>query len=806
MSLVLQDLRVAVRMLRRTPSFTIAAIILLAIGIAATTAIFSTVNAALLRPLPYPRWQDLRTIRTIFTDGRETSGLVAPVEITGLNDADSKVPVVGAAFWMRFDYTLLTGNDTPVPASVAAVSERFFPLFGMANALGPGFAAANYQPGGPAVAVISHQLWQNFFAQDPIIVGKNLRFSEGTFQIVGVAAADMNVPEGTDVWFPLEDAPESTAHLYEGYMRVRPGVDEELLRSSLVRLADRLGRDFGRAQVNRAFVVQPLVHAMVGDLRPILIIVLSATILLFALTLANVLNLLLARGAGRMREMAVRSALGAARSHLVRQLLTESLVLAGAGAVAGTFLGYVALRLLLFYGASTLPRLEATSYGGPVFLLTAVLLIVTTVLVAIVSSFQAGRRNTEALVRESGRTVRGSRATQALLKGMIVAEIGVAVTLVCGAGWLVRSFTNLQNADDGFTDSGRLVFNLSLPFVRYQDVAKRSTWTHTMLDRIRAIPGVVAAGSSSSFPTRPDTDQTPLVGLIASTRAPGVARRRTVSPGFFESMGARIVSGRDFTDDDRQATVPVAIVNQAFARRYLQSIDPLGTQIAWGFPTVNPKTQRVIVGVVSDIKYASVWKEPEPAFYLVPDQIGNLTGAHAISVVASTKSTANSSLAANIRAVLKQMDPLLTVDVRRVEDLVDATRTRQKLGMTLMLTFGIIALTLAAIGVYGVIAYAWAERGEEMATRLALGATSSNVLWLLARQGALLAAGGMAVGLAGAYASGRLVSGWLYEVRASDPFVIVLALALVCAVTIVAILVPARRMGRIDPATALRGG
>jgi putative ABC transport system permease protein len=800
MSTFLQDFRFAVRMLWHVPAFTLAAVATLALGIGATTAIFSAANAALLRPLAYPNSQDLRTVRTMFTDGNVTSGRVAPVELNRLNDRS--LPIERAAVSAQFDVTLLLPDNRPRAVIAHGVSEGFFELIGLPNTLGRGFAAEHYKGNGTGpVVVISHRLWREVFNSDPDIVGKPVRLADGSPTIVGVANRELDVPEGTDLWFTLRLNPNSVAHSFDGYMRVRPGTSDEQLHSTLEVVAQGLGRDYPGPETNRAFIVTPFVDAMVGDLKPTLIIVLAATGLLLLLACVNVTNLLLARGAGRVREMAARAALGASRGRLVRQLLTESLVLAGAGAIAGLLLAFFGMRALLTYGASKLPRLEAVPFDTSVFLFILLTLVASALVVGLAPAFQLARSGLETLLNEGGRSVRGSRNTHRMLRVLIIGEVAVAITLVAGAGWVVKSFANLQAIDPGFDYRGRLVVDLTLPFSRFKGPAEVNTWVRTLFENIGRIEGITAVGSSSGFPTRPDTDPTPLVHVEGVTTPPVVSRGRTVTPGFFDAMGIRIRQGRGFTDDDRATSAPVAIVNESFARRYMAGMDPLKGQLSYGFPTVLPQTKRNVVGVVSDVRYASLQGEAEPAFYIVQDQSPILRMSVAISTALADPRVAADA----VRAEINKADPLLAFDVEPVETLIASTLSRQKLGMTLMLLFGAIAVTLAAIGIYGVIAYASAERSREFATRMALGASSSNVFWLLAGQARVLAVAGGVLGLGMAYAAGRLASSWLYEVSASDPVILAGALAIVVTVTVLATLIPARRVSRTDPAHALRG-
>jgi putative ABC transport system permease protein len=795
---VAQDVRYAVRKLCRARAFTFAAVGTLALGIGAATAIFRAMNAALLRPLPYPDWQDLHTVRTAFTDGRVTSGLVAPVELDRLNDP--QLPIVRAAASTGVDDALLL-DDRPVPSVVYGVSVGFFELFGLPYVLGPGFSAEHHEFGGPAAVVISHRLWQEVLGGDPNIVGERLLFAGGERTVVGVAAPEMDVPRGTDAWFNLQLWPQSLAHNYEGYLRLQPGTSPERLRSVLAAVADGLARDYPGAETNRAFVLEPLVNAMVGNLRPILVIVMAATGLLLVLACVNVTNLLLARAAGRAREMAVRSALGASRARLVRQLLTESVVLAVAGGLAGVPLAYLGVRALLSYGAASLPRLEAVPFDFSVLLFTVGVLMTSAVVVGLAPAIQQAAPGRERMLGESGRSVRGSRSTRRVLRYMIVAEVALAVMLVAGAGWLLASFSNLRNQDPGFAAEGRLALELSLPAARYGDAAERNGLSQRLLERMRGIPGVVEAASTSCFPTHSFPFGMPV--LVEGSTDVLVSRMCIVSPGYFSAMGVPLRQGRTFTAGDREGTAPVTVVDERFAQRLLSGRDPTIAQIRFGFTSDQLAIPRPIVGVVGDVKYDSLWSAPEPTLYLLSGH-ADLYARETLSVVVSTRLADPAALIPAIRAEVAALDPLLAFRVDPVAALVAATLTPQRLGMTLMLAFGALALTLAAVGIYGVIAYASAERSSEVATRMALGATSAHVFWLLAREGRLLAIIGAAAGLAAAYATGRLAASWLYDVRAADPLILGASLGLVLTVAIVATLIPARRASRINAAHALR--
>ena len=805
MGAFLQDVRFAWRNLSRTPAFPVAAIATLALGIGATTAIFSTVNAVLLRPLPYANPEDLYSIRTTLTDGRVTSGLLSPVEILRLNDrALSIARVAGLA---PNDITLLRDDGAPMRTQVYAVSEGFFEIFELPMTLG-GFTHDNFvqspQNNRP-VTIISYQIWQDLYHGDPAVVGKPIRFAEITTTVAGVAPRGFDTPHGANFWFNLTLDPQDVNHNFEGVMRLKPGASVERAKSEMSGVMAGLARDFPASNQSRIYLVRPLAEFIVGDLGPILIVVLSATALLLVLACVNVTNLLLARGAARAREMAVRVALGAQRGRIVRQLLTESLLLSTIGAGLGMAAAYAGIRALLKIGASKLPRLDTLTFDTNVLLFALVALVVSGVLVGFAPALRLAATDVKTLMNESGRSASGGRATARWLGVMTVAEIALAVTLVAGAGWLIRSFANLRTIDLGFAAENRLLFDVSLQNVKFRDPATVVAANQDLLDRLRALPGVAGAGASSNFPLRGGSGQenslfVELHGEPMDPAHPLNSRQRSAGPGFLNAMGIKLLAGRDFSPEDRPGMPAVVVVNRSFARRYLTGKDPLKTQFSYGYPTIAPNTESTIIGIVDDVRMRSIAVEPEPAFYTAQSQ----GPFRRYTMVVHAKSTDLAALRSAIRDEVSKTDPQMAVEFEDAADVVRSTLSRQELGMTLMLLFGVAAVALAAVGVYGVIAYATSQRRGEVATRLALGATPGRVFWLVLRQGKLLAAIGAAIGLAVSYLAGRIVASRLYEVRASDPVVLGGATALVLVIAIVATIIPAYRASRLDASRVLR--
>ena len=817
---MLTDLRFSVRQLWRHPGFALAAILTLAVGIGATTAIFSTVNAAVLRPLPYPHPEDLFSLDTPATDGRFTTGLVSGVEMLRLMSPN--VSILHAAGSSRIDATILRDDGTAMASVGYGVTDGFFDTFEMKPQTGRVFTHAEYTQNGPALMmVLSYHLWRDQYGSDPAMIGKTIRVANGPPQpivVVGVAGRDFDMPHGADFWIPAGITPQSTGHGFDGYVRIKPGTRMERLNSEMASAMAGIEHDYGLIGKYRRYALKPLADAMVGDLKSMLLVVLIAAGLLLLLACVNVTNLLLARGTVRAREMAVRVALGAGRGRIIRQLLTESFVLSAAGTLIGLAFAFAGVRVLLAYGGSKLPRLDRVPFDAHVLGFALAAMIVTGLLVGFAPALRLAGTSLKSLMNESGRSSTGSGATGRILQVMIVSEIALAITLVAGAGWLVRSFANLGAAGPGFVADGRLTFEVLLPPARILPppaapggppvtqamiTDRLMTWTQNMDDRLRAIPGVTSVATAATFPFGANRDNVLYIGIQGTVFDPDhplVSRGHRVSQGFFDTMGIKLISGRDFTPDDRLTTTPVAIVNKSFVRRYLGGRDPLSSQFGTGYPTVSMKSLFTIVGVVDDVKYVSVAQPADPAYY-TPEAQGPF---FVQSFVLNTSLPDPERIAGAVREAVRSQDPLLPVEPRSVTDIVAASFMRQRLGMTLMILFAVAALVLAAVGIYGVISYASAQRTGEIATRMALGATPLQVFWMMMSQGRGLAIVGTVIGVGTAYAAGRAGSSLLYEVRASDPVILLSATLVVVTITFLSILLPARRASQIDPSRVLR--
>ena len=798
------ELKLAVRSLLRQPSFAIAAAGTLALGIAASTAVFSSVNAALLQPLPYPDAQHIYSLRTAMTDGRYTSGLVGPAELFGLTAATDDIAAGGLA--LRQNLTLQTGSGA-FQTVVYGVSPDFFRVFGARVAHGRGFTPVEHEPGPPRAVVLSHRAWQQHFGGDPAIVDRPIEIAGLTMPVVGIAAPDFEFPGGVDIWFPMHMRPDDVSHLFEAYIRLRPGASIEAVAGPMARVMADLAIKHPDQNKNRAFVSTPLLQTVVGDLGPVLWIVFGATGLLLVIAAVNVTNLMLARAAGRGREMAVRTALGASRWRLARQLLFESSVLALAGGLIGVAVAFAAVRSL---AAAQLPRLTHVAFDLNVVAFSAAAVGVTALAVGLIPAIVTARADLMPLINEGGRSGTAGTLSRRVLAGLIVAEIAVAIALVAGAGRIVRSFENLSNEERGFTSEPRLVADVSLPFMQYREPARVEAWLDEAKARLAAL-GITRVATASSFPLRTEWDTTSFIDLVrnqpSDPHARPNARLRRVSADFFDVMDIRLVAGRSFTAADRHDSMPVAIVSQAFVDRFLQARDPLQEQIT----TPNAHTVLVdgrwqnkriqIVGVAADVRHAGLGQLPEQTVYVAQAQ----APARRFSVVAEGAGVDAEAVAEAARAALSTIDARVPVEITTLSAVVDASLSRQRLGMTLMSVFGVAALALAAVGVFGVIAFVVAQRTGEMAIRLALGASTGRVFWIVMRQGGAMVLIGSAIGVLLSWWTGRLMTAYLYEVSSLDTRVLVGSALAVGLVALASTQILARRASAIDPSRALRG-
>ena len=779
----------------------------LGLGIAAPTALFTIVNALLIQPLPYARAKDIYTVRTTMTDGRFTIGLLASEEIGALRRSTDVIDA--SAMVTRLDDTVVT-DATSRQVTTFGVSEGFFDLFGVPMARGRSFVAEDYTNTtvGTTVrnAVLAHRAWVALFGADPAIVGRTIRLASGPALVVGVAPVAFDLPRDADLWIALH-FPETVGHGFDGYVRFRPGLTPAALQASLGPMWHDLAIKYPDMERNRAFVMQPLLQSIVGDLGPIAVIALAATGVLLLLAIVNVANLVLARGAARSREIAVRTTLGATTGDLVRQLLGESLAIAAAATAAGVSLAYLAVRAIVAIGGDALPRGAAIHFNPAVWVFATLVMVVSGIAIALLPAARMAAPNLAAAMNEGGRSALHGRSTKRTLGLMVVVELALAIALVSGAGRLLLSMAHLLAIDPGFDARNRLIVDVLLPRATYRDPARVDAWADDAAGRLRAL-GASSVATASSLPLRHEWDSTSFVDIVDHPMAPDHrpnGRVRIVSPEFFGALHIPVVAGRTFAAGDRRGGAPVVIVNRAWVRKFIPDENPLATRVELGYFARRVGAQFVvdpaaIVGVAGDVQYSNLTQDPEPIVYVCDAQVPTWRR----SLVVQADDGAAEKLVPQIRTALQALDPEVPVEFDTMAHGVASALTWPKLGLMLMSTFGVAGLVLAASGVFGVIAFVVAQRLNEMAVRLAIGATRGQLFRLVLLDTLRLTATGLATGLLLAWWTGQLMGRYVYHVAPANLLVLGGSALAVLAVALIATLPLAGRAATIEPSRALR--
>jgi putative ABC transport system permease protein len=811
MRVLLNDLRYAARMLRANARFTAAAVLTLAVGIGATAAIFSVVNQVLLRPLPYADSEQIHRIRTIDSQGLPL-GPVMSAHIDALNAR--RGPVLAAAYGLTREVSIVGRDDLAVAISEYLVSEEFFRIFADPPSLGRGF-----EPGdGPGATVLSHRIWREQFESDPDIVGSVVRGRT----VVGVAAPDFDFPAGTSVWtkFAAEGQTADVLQM-DGYARLERGAAGDELQAVLDVVAATLA-PWQDGRLVR-FVSASLLDDVVGDFSFTVLILFGAVAILLLIACLNVAILLFTRGAGRARELALRSALGAGRWRVVRQLLTETSTLAVLGGTLGLGLAAAAVQLFGSIAPEGLPRLQTLAVDRNVLWFAAACVAITTFAVGLAPALRQARGNLTGLINDGGRFASSGPHRNRLFGTLVVAEVALAVVLVIGGGLLVRSYFNLVSRDPGFDPAHLLAVELDVPGrvdagagTGYLPVAR---FYEDLIERIRALPGVEAVGATSHVPLIPPADRAPFLEQgepfnpnDPSARPIRQAQVTRVSPQYFEAIGTNPVAGRLFEVSDGRAARGVAVVNEAFVRSVYPSGDAIGKRLILpGIAFWRPgglayalgelaTSEFDVVGVVPDIPQSTLWETPEPAVYFPLEQ----WTMRRMTLVVRTQVPDASSLVPAIRAALGELDSTIPPAFTVYADVLSAAVARERLGAALLGAFGLASLLLAAVGIYGLMSYSVAQRSAEIAVRTALGARSNEMSRMIVAWALRLALAGTALGLGGAWAMGRIVTSQLYGISAFDPIVFVSVPLTILVVAIVSSYLPARRAARIDPAHTLR--
>lgn len=814
-----RDLRYGARILRRAPGFTLIAVVTLGLGIGAATAVFSVVNGVLLAPLPYPEPDRIVRMLQIDANGRRNGNVSEP----NFNDWRTLTRSFRAMAQTQVGPVPVTAGTERLMANVAAVSRDFFAVMGVQPVTGRSFQAEDQRHGAAPVAIISDRFWRTRFAARPL-EELTVRVGDRVHQVVGVMPEPFDYPVGTDAWYPRElDEPSSSrsAHNYQVVARLADAVALEAAVADLSALSRALKVQHGDATWMSDAVAVPLREQLTATSRPTLLLLFVAAIVLLLIACLNVSNLQLARASTRRRELAVRLAVGAGRGRITRQLFAEALVLSLAASLNGIALAFGGVRTLALLQPANLPRADNIELDAVAFGFAVLAALVTAVALGVATAVRAANQDVRDTLSEGTRTMAGSRTSERVRQGLVIAQVALTILLLTGAGLLARSFINLIAVDPGYRTADALLLDLQWNYSDDPAVQSRRKQTQQeLMQRLQTLPGVQQVGLINAFPLgggffanglftemltadeftsfddvrRAFSDPQRLAELKSRQ---GMAGYRIASEGYFSAMGIRLIRGRLFEESDGPDAPHVAVISQSLAESRWPGQDPLGRFIQFGNMDGNLRGLR-IVGIVSDVREVSPETVPGPLLY------GYYKQRMASRYTVVVRTDAGTGIAAAIRQVVRDADPELPLQVRTIEEAFDRALAGRRFSLTLIAVFSVTALILATLGIYGLIAYLVEERTREIGIRLALGAESTDVLRLVLGKGIVLAMAGIAVGLAAATALTRFLEGMLFGVTPTDP----VALMAVMAITLIAVLaasyVPARRAMLVQPVTAMR--
>lgn len=799
---LLQDIRHTFRRLLKNPGFTLVAVLTLGLGIGANSAIFSVVNGVLLRSLPFDDPDRLVQLFTAYPDDETKYPLSPPDFMSYHEGARSFSDVAAFATTTR----TLTRSGDPTELNAAVVSADFLQLLGTSPLLGRGFLPEENQPGQTDVAIISNGLWQQRFGADPGVIGEAITLNGVQHTVVGVLPPASDFPAERDVYIPLQYNETFSATTADGrrgeyidiVARLAPGVTLAEADAEVDAISSRLQQEFPETNTVQEIRMIPLSQQMLGDVKTPLLILLGAVGLVLLIACANVANLLLARSAARESEFAVRVSVGADRNRIIRQLLTESVVLGILGGVVGLLIAIWGTSALIALRPEGIPRIEGIGVDATVIAFTGIIALMTSVVFGLVPAIQVTRGNLTGALKEGGRGAMTGRAGNRLRSGLVVAEMTLAVMLLIGSGLLIRSFLSLTAVDPGIRTERVLAFDLSLPQAAYETPEEALQFYGELLDRIEGLPGVESVGGASGLPL---TGIGTVLSFLIEGREPPPrdqvqdAAVKFATPGFFRTLAIPLRRGRTFTDQDREGAPQVALINEAAARRYFPDGDALGESILLG-----GDEGWEIIGILGDVPQNGLDQETRPEFYAPVAQrpVGRLS-------IAVRTSSDPLALTGAIRAEVEAMDPDLPIsEFTTISEIVSESVAQPRFYTMLLTLFAAVALLLAGVGIFGVMSYTVAQRTREIGIRMALGAEQSSVLKLVVGRALGLAAGGIALGVVAAFALSRVLESLLYGVTATDlPTYLMVALLLLGVATLASYL-PARRAMRVDPNVALR--
>jgi putative ABC transport system permease protein len=809
----LQDLRYAVRLLLRSPGFTLLAVVTLALGIGANAAIFSVFNAVLLRPLPYRSPEKLMMVFSQFPTMGFDRFWVDPMEFTEYRDKSKSFAALGAYVTGAVN---VSGADSPVRADAAFATAGLFRALGVDAQLGRYYSPTEDQPNTEAVVVLSDGLWRRAFGADRGILGRRIRVDGADRTVIGVMPPGFDIgSQRIEAWIPLALDPANPGNRGNHYLylvgRLKPEVTLAAARAEMEALLNRWQKEFPDNHTpspdQHRMVIQPLLDDLVGDIRPKIQLLMGAVGLVLLIACANVANLLLARAEARQKEIAVRTALGANRGRLLRQFLTESVVLALLGGGLGLLLAFWGVRAIVAANPESLPRVTEIGLDVRGLLFTLGVSLLTGVLFGLAPALHARAGTFFASLKEGGQRTTASAGRQLLRRGLVVAEVAFAAMLVIGGGLLIRSFWLLQKVEPGFEPEGVLSLQIALPDAAYPEDLQVTAFYQRLLERLSSLPGVEAVAAASGLPPNRPVNANDMRFESVPQNPDGPYHNadywQFASRDYFQTMGIRLVEGRLFNPSDARGTPGVVVINQTMAKLFWPGRSPIGDRIgAFG----DDAPWLTIVGVVADVKQGGLDQKTGGEVYFLQDQAPESVGFAPDTMYLLLRTEGDPmSVAASARAEVAKLDPSIPVaDVRPMSDVVFDSVAQPRFVAFLVLAFAVVALTLAAIGTYGVLAYMVEQRTREIGVRMALGAQAREVLRMILAQGAGLVGLGLVLGVAAALALRKALASVLFGVTPTDPVILGVVVLVLSTVAFMACYVPARRATRVDPLVALR--
>jgi predicted permease len=812
-----RDIRFAVRSLLKAPGFTVIAILVIAVGIGANTAVFSVINTVLLKPLRYPDPQSLVNLMNTGDGGSDPFANVPKFNIwrqqTGIFQRVAAYDSGGAGL-------NLTGNDQPEQVQGVHVSADYFSILGAPVITGRTFTAAEDSPHGGNVVVLSYGLWKRRYGGDRSMVGNNIQLNGQPYQVVGVIGREFVTDNPADLWLPFqfEMGSQDQAHYFFVIARLKPGVTVPMANAQLKLAANQFRATYHDVLgPNVSFGVVLLQELMVRDTRSSLYVLLGAVGLVLLIACANVANLLLIRATARKLELATRSALGAARWHIIRQLLAESLLVSTTGGILGLILGFVGVRFLLAINPGSIPRIgedgSAVKVDLNVLLFTLAVSLLTGILFGLVPAISASRKNLAAVLNESSNRAGVGFRSGKVRSVLVIGEMALSLVLVIGAALLIRTFMKLQSVDPGFDTHNVLTLAMSISGDRFLKTSGVAQVIHDGRERINAVPGVTATAAACCLPLQGGFGLPFNIVGRANGNNPntGGAGYFPVSWSYFDVFRVPVLRGRTFTEQDNGSAPGVVIINQAMARQFWPKGDPLKDRLEIG-PGMGPvftEPPRQVIGVVGDTRDGALNQAPGPTMYIpvaqMPDKVTGLNSRIApLWWIVRTRMEPHTLAAAVSNGIREATGGLPVAHIRSMDEIVVQTTSRERFNMLLLTSFGASALLMAAIGIYGLMAYSVQQRTQELGVRVALGAQASNIRNMVIRQGMLLAGIGLIIGIGGAFWLTKFLTGFLFGVKKWDPMAFVLTPIFLLAVALLAVWVPARKATRVDPISALR--